>query len=139
MKIKLYFIPMISVLCGVIIYWLVYQGLSKTRQISASIVQVQRYDDTQESLLNTQETASQMVDSGLPQQEEQESKEQELEPLKPIYRVSTAILNIRQDSNEKARIVGRLHQNDRIEVLEIVGEWAKISNGWVKLEYLNKE
>lgn len=137
MKIKLYFIPMISVLCGVISYWLVYQGLSKTRQILTPITQAQ--NDNQESLLDTQRIARQAVDSDLPQQEEQESKGQELEPLKPIYRVSTAILNIRQDSNEKARVVGRLHQNDKVEVLEIVGEWAKISNGWVKLEYLNKE
>ena len=56
--------------------------------------------------------------------------------------VTGSSVNVRTDDNSNSQIISKLNLNDKVEVLEIQGDWAKIEingeNGYVKQQYLSE-
>lgn len=50
----------------------------------------------------------------------------------------TSTLNIRQDANANASIVGSLKNNDIVQISEIKNNFGKTESGWVTMDYLQK-
>jgi len=50
----------------------------------------------------------------------------------------TSSLNIRQDANANASIVGSLKNNDVVQISETKNNFGKTEGGWVSMDYLKK-
>ncbi|PAF43131.1 SH3 domain-containing protein [Helicobacter sp. 11S02596-1] len=56
-----------------------------------------------------------------------------------IYVVIPKSLNIRSEPDVSSKIVGKLIGGEAIKVESIQGDWAKVKNGWVLLNWLKKQ
>lgn len=63
-----------------------------------------------------------------------------IEALAPTYTTGTCTvtrgLNIRQEPNADSEIVGELIEGTTVTVLEVDGNWGKIDQGWINLQYV---
>lgn len=48
-----------------------------------------------------------------------------------------ADLNIRENPTVKSNIVGKLKENEKVEILETQGNWGRIAEGWIYLDFVN--
>lgn len=59
--------------------------------------------------------------------------------LPGTYTVSTGVLNVRSQPNTQCSVIGKVYRDQQIEVLEVNGNWGRISlngnTGWISLDY----
>lgn len=65
------------------------------------------------------------------------AREVEIKPRKVIDVIVTAKngLNVREKPIKTARVVKVLANRERVSVTEVNGEWGKIKDGWIMLEF----
>lgn len=110
---KLYFLPSIVLLLGIISYGLIH-------------TKVQRgfYHENLPIALQ----------SNLPSSPLQPNLLQE----NPSYKVAVSVLNVRTKATTNSAIKTRLYRSEIIEVLEVQEGWGRIDGGWVLLAYLER-
>lgn len=66
-----------------------------------------------------------------------------IEAIAPTYTTGTCTvtrgLNIRQEPSAESEIVGELIEGTTVTVLEVDGNWGKIDQGWINLQYVKYE
>ncbi len=50
--------------------------------------------------------------------------------------VTASELNIRESASKTAKVVGAYKKGDKVEILEVKGEWGKTNKGWINLQYV---
>lgn len=53
--------------------------------------------------------------------------------------VTADTLNIRKEPSTEADKVGKYYKDDKVEILEVKGDWGRTDKGWVSLEYVKME
>lgn len=48
-------------------------------------------------------------------------------------------LNIRKEANTSSTVVGSYKKGDKVEILEVKGEWGRTDKGWVSLKYVKMD
>lgn len=102
---KLYFLPSIALLIGIISYGLIQTKLQK------GFNQVDSIPSIQHSLGRLGEGLNQ-------------------------YKVAVNVLNVRTEPTTNSAIKTKLYYSEKIQILEIRGDWARVDGGWVLLTYL---
>jgi uncharacterized protein YgiM (DUF1202 family) len=63
--------------------------------------------------------------------------------VKPVPDIRTVVvktsLNIREFTTTSSKVVGSLHNGEKVVVLETKGVWCRINRGWVSSAYLRKD
>lgn len=116
--IKLYFLPSVIVLCGMVVYGLIHTQLQRATYSSVLAL---------ETSLDTPLKMPLKVSFESPIAKEVSS-----------YRVAVSVLNVRTRATTDSAVKSRLYQSEVIEVLEVQDGWGKIDEGWVLLSYLER-
>ena len=53
--------------------------------------------------------------------------------------ITATELNIRESGDIAAKAVGMYKKDDKVEILEVKGEWGKTDKGWINLKYVKMD
>jgi uncharacterized protein YgiM (DUF1202 family) len=65
--------------------------------------------------------------------------EQENKPDTWTGIITADCLHVRAGAGTNYKIVGRLYEGQKVEILETKGSWGRISSGWISLSYVKKQ
>lgn len=148
---KVYTLPIFVLLLGFGLYYLIFVYTNKPDSSSFAYEVLTRTSQNKLDLLSQEETSLKQIpqqeissNQNLEQEIIQKSDEQDLilqannpyiidtNPQTQIYAVLPKVINIRQDPKITSEIVGKIAQNETLEV-------ELIDKGWAKVKTLNKE
>ena len=53
--------------------------------------------------------------------------------------VTASELNIRKEANTTSSVLGSYKKGDKVEILEVKGEWGRTDKGWVNMKYVKMD
>ncbi|WP_095270188.1 SH3 domain-containing protein [Helicobacter sp. 13S00477-4] len=148
---KLYTMPILALVVGFGLYYMVFVATNKDISVSNPIYPVQGTKEESDlsntpmlSLSNDDSTEAQTQENSVEIPNVISEKSLQSTPSltssdKNFYVVIPKTLNIRDKPNTSSAINARLSQNQKIEVETIEGDWAKVQQGWVLLSLLKPE
>ncbi|PAF42041.1 SH3 domain-containing protein [Helicobacter sp. 11S03491-1] len=155
---KLYTMPVLALFFGFGLYYIVFVGTSKQKEFSISentstqVVDSTHQDatkdiqePTQPNQTNTQTHVGQnilnedMFQSQVSTSEIPNNNSLPAQANPQTYIVIPKAINIRQSPGTTSDIVGKLTQNQKIEVSFIAEGWAKVKEGWILSSLLKQD
>ncbi|PAF48665.1 hypothetical protein BKH41_05185 [Helicobacter sp. 12S02232-10] len=150
---KLYTVPVLALFFGFGLYYIIFVGTNDQDRFSVSepVSKIIAQDTEEKVVKPLVEDSKQSLKTDENGQNLQSdvSEEASLPIQNPnilsadtkteMYIVLPKVINIRQSPNTLSGIVGKLFQNQKVEVEFATEGWAKVKDGWVLLKLLKQE